>query len=299
MKRMFAKIVWLLALVYSTLMVPANAAEPFNLCGGSSATSTYTAMLNDVGRLCPGAKVILVPDTMTAIEWLKKKQCDAAMLQGDIRALYMNADPTMGDGQMLMGGMHLEAYHFIAPEQVRSGLFSKRVATVGDLAGLRVGASRSGAVSMRNYMRLTGMQVEVTEYADVAAVLAAVDKGDVQAGLAVIGAGNASMASVSNALKFLPIPADHMAKLTANGYVVQKISYAGKTTGPIPTVATRALLVQRKLNEGDLKEMLRFHAKCISKNVGTIADYAGSNQAWETVFFGATVSGLPSVKIDN
>jgi len=297
---MFAKIVWLFGLVYSIFMVPANAAEPFNLCGGSSATSTYTAMLNDVGRFCPGAKVIMVPDTMTAIEWLKKKQCDAAMLQGDIRALYMNADPTMGDGQMLMGGMHLEAYHFIAPGQVKSGLFSKKtITTVGDLAGLRVGASRSGAVSMRNYMRLTGMQVEVTEYTDVAAVLAAVDKGDVQAGLAVIGAGNASMASVSNALKFLPIPADHMAKLTANGYVMQKISYAGKTAGPIPTVATRALLVQRKLNEGDLKETLRLHAKCISKNVGAVADYVGSNQAWETVFFGATVPGLPSVKIDN
>lgn len=293
---MFAKFVWLFALVYATFMVPANAAEPFKVCAGSTTTSTYTAMTNDIARRCPGGKIILAPDTMTSIEWLKSKQCDAAMLQGDIRALYMTADPSMGEGQMLLAGMHLEAYHFIAPSQVKTGMFSKKVVnTTADLAGLRVGVSRSGAVSLRNYMRVTGMQMEITEYSDIAAVLAAVEKGDVQAGLVVIGAGNNGMVGVSNAFKFLPVSPDQIAKLSASGYVVQKISYAGKTAGPIATVATRALLVQRKLNDGPLKTTLREYASCIAANVGVITDDAESNQAWETVFFGVTVPGLPSV----
>lgn len=295
--KMFAKLVWLFSLLYTALMVPANAAEPFKICGGSTTTSTYTAMVNDISRRCPGAKIILSPDTMTSIEWLKGKQCDAAMVQGDIRALYMAADPSMGDGQMLLAGMHLEAYHFIAPGQVKTGMFSKKVVnTTADLAGLRIGASRSGAVSLRNYMRVTGMQMEITEYPDITAVLAAVAKGDVQAGLAVIGAGNKDMVAVSNAFKFLPVAPEQIAKLSASGYVTQKISYAGKTAGPIATVATRALMVQRKLNDGPLKTTLREYANCIDSNVGVITDDAASNQAWETVFFGAAVPGLPSVK---
>ncbi len=263
--------------------------EKYRLCAGSKLdrSSVYSAMALDILKapeLGPKIQVLSQPDSMSAMEALSSKSCDAAFVQGDIGALYYEADPSIREGQHTLFGAHVEAYHWISPPEIKTGFMAKVIpTTVSDLAGLKIAATRSGLVSLRYFSRVTGMAVIPVEVSDAAGIVKAIQDGQAQAGLLVTGTGSDFIRTMPAGLKLLPYKQEMLDALVKKTYVVVKASYAGRTAGPISFSATRAYVVQRRIPTGPLKQVGQSLSAYVRTCLDSIQAASGTHQAWNTV----------------
>lgn len=295
-----------LTIIFLTLIVglinPASAqsARPYRLCAGADADSVYSAVAQDIvrlGKFSGRVAVTYVPDSMTAMDRLSGKECDAAFIQGDIGDQYYRANPGIRAGQSTVAGMHLEAYHIVAPMKVKDGFLSSRAITqVADLKGMTVGVTRSGAVSLRaiNEAALLGLVPRVFDnFKEVAAALA---DGQVAAGLLVAGERSKAVGSLGTSLRILPW-GDLGAKMKAKGYASLTVTYPGLTSGPTPLPATRAFILQRPLPKGELRAVGVELAEFLKGNLEDIRYDDKSHVAWNTVFPLAVADGAPALSL--
>lgn len=271
--------------------------KPLILIGGSnSESSMYSAMAKEIIATC-GADVSRASGytltqgyssgTVESFAKMRSKQGWITFAQDDIRRLYLDKEKSSMAGFLPLMGLNHEAYHFIGPASVRDGLFSKKVPQlVEDLAGLTVGVTETGLLSLRWYMHLTGIALSPVQFADSAAAIEAVQSGKVAAALIVTARDNPAIElmgkKTNGSLKLLGLSKAHADKLKASGYLIESLSYPG--LGMAVTAWTRVILMAQNFSAEERRAGIAAVRTCITTRLPELLDDATfTSAAWRGV----------------
>jgi TRAP-type uncharacterized transport system substrate-binding protein len=153
------------------------------------------------------------------------------------------------------------------------------------LKGLTVGASGGSIYTAQAINQLSGLGYLVnSEFTSDAAVLAALDKGTIAAGIFVGGAPMKSISKLNRSYKLVPFDPTTIEKLK-DVYRPKAVVYDNLGITSVNTVETDALLVVNNFTGKKMVDLLTKFRECIKTNLDDIRESDGSHPAWRTVNF--------------
>lgn len=283
-----------LYLIIAAIVMSASAwAQQIQVSTGDPKGSTYVSMFKDTGKYC-GNSVALVDipssGSVENLERLVTNKVNAAFVQSDM--LYLRArTEDLGHIKTLLA-LHPEQVHFVAP--VSSGMKQGGklgtsigatevvVSDITQLAGLKVGAAGGSVITASIIKLQSDVPYQVVEFADAAALKAALAAGQVQAAVFVGGAPLKSVDDLGAGYKLLSINEATLAKLTGV-YRPAKANYPSLKAAGVPTVSTDALLVVREYKTAKMVEAMSKLRACVLANLDEIKETTGTHPAWQRV----------------
>jgi uncharacterized protein len=259
--------------------------------GTGSAKGTYSQMFRELTNTC-GSELTMVEvnstGSMENINNLVGNQVNAVFVQSDVLHLRARTEE-LGNVKTLLA-LHSEQVHLLA--RASSGLKQGGFAGVGgsevvftdltSLAGRRVGAA-GGSVATAQVIRLQSeVAFNVVPLDTNDAVKAALDKGEIDAGLFVGGSPLPLLSALGPQYKLLPIsPA--LTERLKGVYRPSRLTYPKMGAAGVTTVSTDALLVTREYKtERMLTSLGRFRA-CALRQLDELKETTGTHPAWQGV----------------
>lgn len=257
-----------------------------------SASGTYSAMLKQASQLC-GSQIALVEKntsgSMENINLLTGNQVNAAFVQTDV--LFFRArTEDLGNVKTLIA-LHPEEVHVLAPavsltkEGGVAGIGSKPIVinSVKDLGGRKVGAVGGSAITAQVIRLQAEIPFAVVEYADNKALVAAIQSGEVEAGVFVGGAPLGAVADLKgDGWKLLPFSEDTVTKLKSV-YRPARLNYAGIRQMGVQTIATDALFVTREYKTAKFVDGLSKFRTCLLAGLDDLKETTGMHPKWQLV----------------
>jgi len=265
--------------------------------GDAKSGSTYSVMFNQLKEECSAEGLPLVEQTTSGsvenMDLLLGNQVNAAIMQTDIMWLKSRTQD-LGSLKTLFT-MHPEEVHFLALNVAQKtgaldkvkGLFGSSsnnapMQEIGQLANRRVGAA-GGSILTANVIKLqTDIPYQIQEYPSTAAAIEGLNKGEIDAVIAVGGAPLGSMKDLDRNYRLLEVPESVVGKLK-NVYVPARISYSKMGASGVSTVATDAIFVTRDYKTAKYVEGLSKLRACLFKNIDDLKESTGMHPKWNDV----------------
>ena len=256
-----------------------------------SGTGTYSAMLKQAAGLC-GSSIALVEmntsGSMENVNLLTGNQVNAAFVQTDV--LFFRARTEDLGAVKTLVALHPEEVHVVAPgialtkEGGVAGIGAKPIVlnSVKDLANRRVGAAGGSAITAQVIRLQAEIPFTVTEYADNKALLVAIAKGEVEAGVMVGGAPLGAVSELKGDWKLLGFPEDVVAKLKSV-YRPARLNYTAIRQTGVQTIATDALFVTREYKTAKFVEALSTFRTCLTTGLDELKETTGMHPKWQAV----------------
>ena len=265
---------------------------------------TYSSFFKSIQSLC-GDIVQLVEKPSTGsdqnIDNLINKQADAAFVQSDTLQFTAMNDPRASDSQIrVLLPMYPEEVHVVALRNLAktTGGFSIAGKNIGgtttqlnslaDLDGYRVGAWGGSYTTARAISYLGGVKYEAVQFDDDKAALAALNKGEIAAIVAVGGQPLGFVKDLNTSYKLLKIDSGLADKVKA--YMKTRVNYRNLGAESTETVAARSMLVVRNYASPDRKAKIAALKSCIVKNDVNFKEGTGHHPKWSDVDLTAPVS---------
>ena len=265
---------------------------------------TYSSFFKSIQSLC-GDIVQLVEKPSTGsdqnIDNLINKQADAAFVQSDTLQFTAMNDPRASDSQIrVLLPMYPEEVHVVALRNLAktTGGFSIAGKNIGgtttqlnslaDLDGYRVGAWGGSYTTARAISYLGGVKYEAVQFDDDKAALAALNKGEIAAIVAVGGQPLGFVKDLNTSYKLLKIDSGLADKVKA--YMKTRVNYRNLGAESTETVAARSMLVVRNYASPDRKAKIAALKSCIVKNEINFKEGTGHHPKWSDVDLTAPVS---------
>lgn len=284
---------WIAAILAVLIIVftPKANAQQLKVATGF-ASNTYSKMLKELSGVC-GTSIGIVEQnssgSMDNVNLLTGNAVNAAFVQNDVLAFRAQTED-LGNIKTL-ATLHPEEVHVLALAVSKltqggvMGVGAKPVVfnTVKDLRGLRVGAVGGSAITAQVIRLQSEIDFKVVEFPDNKALVGAITKGDVEAGLFVGGAPLGTVAELQgDGWKLLPFPEDVMGKLKAV-YRPARLNYAKIKQMGVQTVAAEALFVTREYKTAKMTDGLAKLRSCFRDQVGELAETTGMHPKWQAV----------------
>jgi TRAP-type uncharacterized transport system substrate-binding protein len=252
---------------------------------------TYATMFKELNGVCANDVPMLETNTNGSnsnIDLLVGNQVNAAFTQTDV--LYFRArTEDLGNVKTLVA-LHPEEVHIVALAQGLKkeggtlGFGSKApvLTQIGDLNGRVVGAA-GGSYTTAQVIRLQSeVNFTVQQYDDNDKLMAALNKGEVDAALMVGGAPLPVVNALTPAHRLVAIPDAVQQKLKAV-YRPARLSYNKMGAAGVATVATDAIFVTREYKTAKMTDALgRFRACALSK-IDELKETTGTHPKWQAV----------------
>lgn len=255
------------------------------------AGDTYSTMLKQLAQRCgSGVAIIEHPSAGSNdnINQLVGNQVNAAFVQSDVLWLRARTED-LGNVKTLLA-LHPEQLHIVARAQ--SGLKQGGVMGIGGsevvlgditaLAGRRVGAAGGSLVTAQVIRLQSEIPFHVMPFDNGDDVLAALDKGEIEAAVFVGGAPLASIAKLGPQYKLLPVPAPLLEKLKGV-YRPARLNYQKMGATGVATVATDALFVTREYKTPKMTDGLAKLRACAQASIDELRETTGTHPAWMQV----------------
>ena len=182
------------------------AAQPnfLNVATGSK-TGTYSALFKDLGRVCTGSAYLRERGTTGSLEnidLLLGNQVSLAFVQSDVLKAreQIDKDPRVANIKALLP-LYREELHLLTLKPKGGGA----PLTFEQLRGKRVAAWGGSLVTAQVVQALTGVGYQIVNAKDQTAALNALQRGQVDAVLAVVGQP-ATWVKALDGLTLIPIP---------------------------------------------------------------------------------------------
>jgi uncharacterized protein len=273
------------------------AAQEAMIVSTGSPTGTYSSMFKSIQMLC-GDKVALQELNSTGsdenIDNLINKKADLAFVQTDALQMTANNDPRAGEANIrTLVPLHNEEVHPIALKdlsRVSGGLSfggknffgsKQELTSLADLNGIKVGAWGGSYTTARAIAILGGVQYEPVQFPNEAQALAALDKGQIGAIIAVGGQPLGFVQKLGPGYKLLRIDSGLAAKVKA--YTPARVSYRNIGASGVETIAARAYLVTKNYTTPERRARLSALKQCILDNEGNFKEGTGHHPKWADV----------------
>jgi len=268
------------------------------LVSTGGASGTYYQLVDQMKNFCADVVSIdqwkddsgkLSSGSPQNLDNILNNQSELAVVQTDALFLRNNVDPDNVSRILTLIPLHSEEVHLIAKSAPRSkggvmgfGATQYTLNDLADLNGLKVGAWGGSVVTAKviNFNANAGMQV--VEYPDQPTAQAALDKGDIDAILAVGGQPLGWVKTLTPDYKLHSIDAS-IAKQLEQIYRPASLSYSNLGQSAIPTVAGDALLVTRDYKSKNRVNQLLALRKCIVDRIDDIRDTRGTHPKWQEI----------------
>lgn len=267
--------------------------------GGPS--GTYSSMFKSMQKMCED-KVTLIEKGSTGsdenIDNLINKVADAAFVQADTLQFVSMNDPRAGpDAIRVLVPLYPEEVHVIALRDLSktSGGFSIMGKNIGgskssldslaDLQDVKVGAWGGSYTTARAISYLGSVKYETVRYDNDKAALAALDKGEIAAIIAVGGQPLGFAKGLTNKYKLLKIDAGLAGKIKAYG--VAHLSYRNLDAAGVETIAPRSLLVVKNYSTPARRDAFAAFKNCLIEHDGDFKEGTGHHPKWSDVDFNA------------
>ena len=255
------------------------------------AGDTYSTMLKQLAQRCGNTAAITeVPSSGSNdnINQLVGNQVNAAFVQSDVLWLRARTED-LGNVKTLLA-LHPEQVHIVA--KARSGLKAGGVMGIGGsevvlhditaLTGLRVGAAGGSLVTAQVIRLQSEIPFHTMPFDKGDDVLAALDKGDIEAAIFVGGAPLGTIAKLGPQYKLLPVPAPVLEKLKGV-YRPARLNYQKMGATGVATVATDALFVTREYKTPRMTDGLAKLRACAVASIDELRETTGTHPAWQSV----------------
>lgn len=255
------------------------------------AGDTYSTMLKQLAQRCgSGVAIIEHPSAGSNdnINQLVGNQVNAAFVQSDVLWLRARTED-LGNVKTLLA-LHPEQVHIVARTQ--SGLKQGGVMGIGGsevvlhditaLAGRRVGAAGGSLVTAQVIRLQSEIPFHTVPFDKGDDVLAALDKGDIEAAIFVGGAPLGTISKLGPQYKLLPVPALVLEKLKGV-YRPARLNYQKMGATGVATVATDALFVTREYKTPKMTDGLAKLRACATESIDELRETTGTHPAWQGV----------------
>lgn len=279
-----------LALLLSTLGT-ALAADPvsFNVATGSP-TGTYSAMFKNIGRICAQNAYLKERGTggsLDNIDLLMNNEVSLAFVQSDVLKAreQIDQDPRVANIKALLPLYNEEVHLFAKPPVTSKSFLGKTTVTgvqaFGDLKGKRVAAWGGSVITAKVLSAKLAVPFSIVPVKDQPAAFAALNAGQVDAVLAVIGQPAAWVKALSG-VRLVPVP--FSAPLDGI-YTSARLLYPNLSVSGVPTVAVQSVLVTRDFKTPERKERLLAYQKCAVGKLVNLQEDEGMHPKWQEVTF--------------
>ncbi len=275
------------------LSASAHAAAPVFLDVATSPKgSTASDMFRDLGRVCTGASFLRQRQTSGSVEnldLLLGNQVSLAFVQLDVLKArdQIDHDPRAAELRQLLP-LNFDEIHLIARRPLtKKNVFGKVTVTGvtkwSELKGKKLGAWGGSVVTANVLKAKSNLPVSILEYKGREDTLAALNAGQVDAVLSVVGQP-ADWVKTLDASKFALIPLD-IAPAAVNGFYKQaSLRYPGLGSG-VPTYAVQRILVTRDFKTPERRTPLLNYQKCAISKLATLQETEGFHPKWSEVTF--------------
>ena len=273
------------------LTTAAHAAEPvyLNVATGSP-TGTYSAMFKNVGKVCTQSAYLKERGTSGSLEnidLLLSNQVSLAFVQSDVLKAkqQIDKDPRADNIKALLP-LHSEEVHLFArPPVVNKNVLGKvsttGVASFADLKNKRVAAWGGSLITANVLSAKLGVPYNVVSVKDREAAFGALQAGQVDAVLAVVGQPAAWVKELSG-VALVPINATPAVQ---DIYTTAKLMYPNLNAGSVPTLAVQSVLATRDFKTPERKAMLLNYQKCALNKLINLQEDEGMHPKWQEVTF--------------
>ena len=276
--------------IIALAMASSASAQQLQVATGK-AGDTYSTMLKQLAQRCSSGVAIIEHNSGGSndnINRLVGNQVNAAFVQSDVLWLRARIED-LGNVKTLLA-LHPEPVHIVGKAQ--SGLKSGGVMGIGGsevvfpdlaaLAGRRIGAAGGSLVTAQVIRLQSEIPFHVMPFDSGDQVMAALDKGEVEAALFVGGAPLASVAKLGPTYKLIPISAPVMEKLKGV-YRPARLNYSKMGAAGVTTVATDALFVTREYKTPRMVDGLAKLRSCALESLDDLKETTGTHPAWAQV----------------
>ncbi|PNY81719.1 TAXI family TRAP transporter solute-binding subunit [Deinococcus koreensis] len=271
--------------------VPLAQAQPvfLNVATGSK-TGTYSAMFRNIGVVCTQSAYLKERGTSGSLEnidLLLSNEVSLAFVQSDVLKAkeQIDQDARVANIRALLPLHNEEVHLFARPPVVKKNIFGKTtttgVATFADLKGKRVAAWGGSLITAKVLSAKLAVPYSIVSVKDRDAALAALNAGQVDAVLAVVGQPAAWVKELSG-VNLVPVP--YTAAL--NGvYSSAKLLYPNLGAGSVPTVAVQSVLATRDFKTPERKNILLKYQQCALSRLVNLQEDEGMHPKWQEVTF--------------
>lgn len=270
----------------------AQAATPtfMNVATGSP-TGTYSAMFKNIGKVCTQSAYLKERGTSGSLEnidLLLSNDVSLAFVQSDVLKAkeQIDQDARVKNIKALLPLHNEEVHLFAKPGTQKKNIFGK-ITTTGvlsfnDLKGKRVGAWGGSLITAKVLSAKMAVPYNVVSMKDRDTAFAALNAGQVDAVLAVVGQPAAWVKSLSG-VNLIPIE-DPKGNLKGI-YTPAKLMYENLGAASVPTVAVQSVLATRDFKTADKKKMLLDYQKCALSKLTNLQEDEGMHPKWQEVTF--------------
>lgn len=274
----------------------ASAQTQFLVADGSS-SGTYKQFLKELSAAIPDAGFVFteVPSggAVENLDLLINNKVMGAFLHSDVIAHRAKNEPNAQLEKKFQTLLALfpEDVHFVALAQSKRvsgqtfGFGGKPVVlkSIDDLANLNVGAAGGGWITANMVKFLSDVPYRVLPtYNSGAEVLAALDKGEIDAAVFVGAAPLPNLEKLGPGYKVLAIQGTTADKLKQQ-YQPTSVTYTKMNPSPVPTVAAQCLFVSKVYKSPVfVKALTQFRTQFLA-NLDTIKETPGNHPKWQSV----------------
>ncbi|MDV6373003.1 TAXI family TRAP transporter solute-binding subunit [Deinococcus arenicola] len=269
----------------------AQAADPvsFNVATGSP-TGTYSVMFKNIGLICAQSAYLKERGTggsLDNIDLLMTNQVSLAFVQSDVLKArqQIDQDPRMANIKALLP-LYNEEIHVFAKPPVTSKSILGKVTVKGvqaftDLKDKRVAAWGGSIITAKVLSAKLALPYSIVSVKDQPAAFAALNAGQVDAVLAVVGQPAAWVKGLSG-VNLIPLP---FSPPLEGIYTGAKLLYPNLSVSGVPTVAVQSVLVTRDFKTPDKKDRLLAYKKCAIGKLINLQEDEGMHPKWQEVTF--------------
>lgn len=254
--------------------------------------TTSNAMYQDIGHVCTNAAFLRERHTSGSVEnvdLLLGNKVSLAFVQLDVLKArdQVDHDPRAKDIRTLLP-LNLDEIHLISrvPKKGFLGRTSG-ITKYSDLKGKKLGAWGGSFVTANVLRAKSGIDMQVLSFPERDQAMNALNAGQVDAVLAVVGQP-ADWVKALSPQQYILAPIDVAAPAIKDFYQPARLVYP-QFGGSVPTYGVQRLLVTRNFKTPERRNLLLAYQKCAKAKLVDLQEGEGMHPKWSEVDFKSTV----------
>ena len=290
---------FLLSIALTVAFIGSVSAQTQFLVADGSSSGTYKQFLKELAAATPDSGLVFqeVPSSgaVENLDLLINNKVMGAFLHSDVIANRSKNEPNaqLDKKFQTLVALFPEDVHFLAlaeSKRLTGGTMGTSwgakpivLKTLDDLANLNVGAAGGGWITANMVKFLSDVPYKVMPtYSSGAEVLAALDRGDIDAAVFVGASPLPNLENLGPKYKILAIQGTTADKLKQQ-YQPTTVTYTKMSPSPVPTVAAQCLFVSKVYKSPLFVNALTRFRSSFFANLDTIKETPGNHPKWQSV----------------
>lgn len=279
----------MLAFLISLLSINICSAEQSVLIADGSSSGTYAQFLKEMLPVLEEAGIALDDKAVTSsgaienLDHLVNNDVSIAFMHADVICHRGKTETSLQDRYETLVSLFPEDVQFVVKHQHKS-MFDKseKFNDLNDLAGYKVGAAGGGFITVSMVKLLSEVPYTIIKYDSGAEVLAALDKGEIDAAEFTGAAPLPNLKKLGSDYKILAIP-DSLISRLSTVYQPSQVTYSNMGSQTVRTVSVRCLLVAHVYKTPKMVSLMKTFRRAFYSHLTELQETPGNHKKWQDV----------------